>query len=107
MREDAVKEFERRFNLLSENAKPNTIAYGTTGSRLRFHMALNILGCPNFGKVDIDEGIDPSVLDQDWQWIDDKYCDPILTEEEYFTNEYDELLDTLFVKLLSRVNGKS
>ena len=96
MREEAVVEFKRRFNMLVENATPNTIKYGTTGSRLRFHMALNILGT---APTDLNQ-------DKDWIWVDDKYFSPILTEDEYFSEDYDSFLDELFQNLLYKVNSR-
>lgn len=97
MKEEVLNEINRRYDILKQYAVPESIKYGTTGSRLKFHMALNLLGGKPTDMMDNPE----------WAWIDDKYIQPILTVDEYYSGEYDEFLDGLLEKLLLEVNSRS
>jgi hypothetical protein len=100
MRQEALNEIERRFDLLCKNATPGTIAYGTTGSKMRFEMALNLLG-GEMGKSWSVNGKGEE-LTIDWVWTDESYKDSILTEDEYYNGIYDAHLTSLHQKLLSK-----
>jgi len=104
MRQEALNEIERRFNLLLENATPNTIAYGTTGSKIRFDMALNILGGEMGESFSINGKGEVTITD--WAWTDEEYKNQILTVDEYNNGDYDKLLEELFQKLLHVVKSK-
>lgn len=105
MRQEAVNEIQRRFSLLLENATPNTISYGTTGSMMRFNMALNLLG-GNMKTKESMEFNDSNKTAITWNWTDEKYNEPILTKDEFHSDEYDSLLKGLFNRLNRTVNNK-
>jgi hypothetical protein len=106
MRQEAVQEIQRRFNLLLKNATPRTISHGTTGSRIKFHMALNLLGGDMKLQSAKESTADGPWVDITWDWTDEEYNEPILSVEEYHSDEYDSLLEPLFDKLNYTVNKK-
>lgn len=91
--------------MLMENATANTVNYGTTGSKMDFYLALNVLGLEPWYSFrckskEYDNG---KQVILDWTWVDEEYKKPILTREEFYSKTYDDFLDQLFQELNSKV----
>ena len=81
MDKNIVKEIIRRWEILLVNARPRDISTGMSGSQRNFNISLCLIGYPYK---------DPP------QWMDDHYRQPCMTSDEYLSNVYDALLETLF-----------
>ena len=92
MRKEVVHELQRRCEILIAQAEPNSIASGMTGSRLRFDMAMCILGSGTKTEKFSDANSEKS--------------EPAMSEEEYFGEVYDEVLTMLLSEAMERVSGK-
>lgn len=91
MREDAEREIRRRCDVLIKHAKRGEIATGMSGSLLRFRMALCLIGYPFTPKE---------------KWMTDDYVQPVLSVDEYHSDEYDALVLELFEYAYDAVNGR-
>lgn len=85
-----LSELRRRCDLLIENAKPGEVENGMSGSRIRFHMGLNILGTAL---------VHP-------EWWDEGYKTPIMDVETFHSPLYDDYISTLFDEAYNKVNSK-
>lgn len=89
MNNDIVKEIMRRWEILISNAKPRQMDSGMSGSMVLFRTALALIGYP---------------FEKPLKWMDDDYCKPIMTREEFDSNVYDALLDALYELAYDKVN---
>ena len=90
MNEAIVTELKRRQGILKENAKPGEIGTGMSGSRIRFMAALAPIGYP----------FEPK------SWMDAEYVKPIMTLDEFDSDEYDPIFESLFKDAYNTVNKK-
>jgi len=89
MDEHIVEAIIKRWGILIANAKPNEIGLGMTGSRVLFNSALALIGCP-FS--------DPP------EWMDEEYLKPIMSQDEFQSDTYDNLLHALHELAYRKVN---
>lgn len=90
MDEAVVNELRRRCDLLIENASPNSVANGMSGSRMRFNMGLNILGT----------NTEPP------EWWDEEYKKPCMDLETFHSPLYDDYIGELFDEAYDKVQAK-
>lgn len=90
MDDSVVTELRRRCDLVIENASPEEIPYGMSGSRMHFTMGLNILGTAH----DVPE------------WWDDKYKTPCMDLQTFHSSLYDDYIDSLFDEAYNKVNSR-
>jgi hypothetical protein len=86
---NVVRELERRCDILIENAKPDEIVTGMSGSMFRFQMALAPIGYP----------FEPE------SWMDKQYLTPIIDEKTFESTLYDTTFDRLYKKARRKVIG--
>lgn len=89
MEDTIVKEIVRRFKILVENSSPGDINTGMSGSRIRFDAALNLLG---------ETLVNPPV------WKDAEYKKPVMSEDDYLSSTYNDLLDAMHTVSYDNVN---
>jgi hypothetical protein len=89
MKSEIVTELRRRCDILIKNASSGDIGTGMTGSMIRFMTALAPVGYPF---------TDP------YKWMDSQYLEPIMTEEEFNSDVYDNLFKELFEEAYRKVN---
>lgn len=89
MDEAVIKELRRRCDLLIENASPYVVDNGMSGSRVRFHMGLNILGT----------NTDPP------SWWDEEYKKPCMDLETFHSPLYDDYIGELFDEAYNKVHS--
>jgi len=90
MDQAVVNELRRRCDLIIENASPNSVANGMSGSRVRFHMGLNILGTA----MEFPE------------WWDEEYKKPLMDVETFHSPLYDDYIGDLFDEAYNKVNAQ-
>jgi len=88
MNKDIVKELTQRCDMLIENAKPNEIQTGMSGSRVHFCMALAPIGYP----------FEPE------EWMTEDYIKPLMDNDTFDSDEYDGLFESLYQKAMTKVN---
>jgi hypothetical protein len=85
-----VDELIRRTNLIIENSEERDIGTGMSGSFIRFGMALGTMGYPFADSP---------------KWLGDDDKTQFMTSEEYGGTTYDPVMNELFEKAYSAVNG--
>jgi hypothetical protein len=89
MKSEIITELRRRCDILIEHAGPGELGTGMSGSMIRFMTALAPVGYPF---------TDP------YAWMDAQYLEPIMTEEEFNSDIYDDLFKNLFEEAYRKVN---
>jgi len=92
MRPEATAELRRRCNVLIENTTPGDIGTGMSGSKIRFMAALAVIGYP---------------FKEPYQWMDENYIKPVLTQEEFDSDVYDNFINSLFEEAYTKVNKET
>ena len=93
MDEKVVAELTRRCENIIKHAEPDCVEHGMTGSLIRFNMSLCPVGYP-FNPSDA-----PS-------WMTEDFRVPVMTEEEFRSDKYDELFIKLHDHALNEVNNR-
>lgn len=78
-----------RYTIMRENtreeAKQNAIPFGYSGSSVQFNIGLALIGYPFADSPD---------------WMDEEYKEPLLSEEEFDSDTYDNFLSELHMTML-------
>lgn len=100
MRPSALREIERRFNLVMENVdmSDEDISFGRSGSLISFCAGLCLIGTAGPGMP----GPEEEVLKK-YPWMDAFFVEPCLTLSEFQGHDYDDLLKTLHEQMLNEV----
>ena len=89
MNEDIVKKIISRWEMLIANASPREMGLGMTGSMNLFRSSLSLIGYPFKNPL---------------EWMDEEYCKPAMTREEFDSDTYDELINALYELAYDKIN---
>ena len=73
-----------------QHAKPGEIDTGMSGSVIRFRVALCMIGYP---------------FQNPPSWMDEEYLKPVMTDEEFHSDTYDDFVNLLFEEAYYKINN--
>jgi len=89
MKVEIVEELRRRCDILMQHAEPKEINTGMSGSLVRFRAALCMIGYP---------------FQNPPSWMDEEYLKPVMTDEEFHSDVYDDFVNSLFEEAYYKIN---